>query len=66
MRPAMPNPARDLAGVTPETLARALFRRVESLRPRPGRKSVRGDEPPVRERVPHEAGDDFAHLTKGV
>ena len=31
MRPAMLDPARDLAGATPETLTRALFRRVEPL-----------------------------------
>lgn len=66
MLPAMLNPARDLAGATPETLTRALSRRVEPLRPRPGRKSVRGDEPPVRERAPHEPGDDFAHPVEGV
>ena len=44
MRPGMPDPARDLTGATPETLTRALFRRVEPLRPRPGGESVRGDE----------------------
>ena len=35
MPPLMPDPKRDLAGATPETLARALLRRVEPLRPRP-------------------------------
>ena len=38
------DPARDLAGATPESLAGALFRRVEPLRPRPGGKPVVGDE----------------------
>ena len=36
----MLDPARDLAGATPETLARALFRRVEPLRPRARGKPV--------------------------
>ena len=34
MRPPMLDPRRDLAGATPETLARALLRRVEPLRPK--------------------------------
>ena len=42
MRPPMLDPKRDLAGATPETLARALFRRVEPLRPRPGGKEKVG------------------------
>ena len=33
MKPML-DPKRDLAGATPETLARALFRRVVPLRPR--------------------------------
>ena len=66
MRQPMLDPKRDLAGATPETLARALFRRVEPLRPRPGGKPVVGDEPPVRERAAHEPGDDFPHLIEGV
>ena len=32
MRPPVLDPKRDLAGATPETLARALFRRVEPYR----------------------------------
>ena len=51
MRPPMLDPKRDLAGATPETLARALLRRVEPLRPRPGRKAVVPNEAPVRETV---------------
>ena len=60
------DPKRDLAGATPETLARALFRRVEALRPRPGGEPVVGDEPAVRERAAHEPGDDLPHLVEGV
>ena len=37
MRQPMLDPKRDLAGATPETLIRALFRRVEPLQP-PRRK----------------------------
>ena len=43
MRPIL-DPERDLKGATPETLARALFRRVEPLRPTTRRKPVVGDE----------------------
>ena len=43
MKPVL-DPKRDLKGATPETLARALFRRVEPLRPGAGRKPVVGDE----------------------
>ena len=66
MRPPMLDPARDLAGATPETLTRALFRRVEPLRPRPGGQSVVGDELPGAEVPAHEPGDEPAHLGKGV
>ena len=38
------DPKRDLKGATPETLARALLRCVEPLRPPRVRKSVAGDE----------------------
>ena len=43
MKPVL-DPERDLVGATPEKLARALFRRSEPLRPRPGGKAVGGDE----------------------
>ena len=44
MKPML-DPQRDLKGATPETLARALFRRVEPLRPsRPRGKAVVRDE----------------------
>ena len=38
------DPKVDLVGATPEKLARALFRRVEPLRPSARRKPVAGDE----------------------
>ena len=48
MRPAMLDPARDLAGATPETLTRSrrLHGTTTTARPEP----VIGDEPPVGER----------------
>ena len=54
--------ARDLAGATPETLARALFRRVEPLRPRPAGKTVVGDEVAVEKTATDEAGHRVSHL----
>ena len=45
MRPML-DPARDLAGATPEKLAKALFRRVEPLRPGTRRKPVVGNHGP--------------------
>ena len=44
MRPAMLDPARDLAGATPETLTRALFRRVKPLQA-PRRKEPKEKRP---------------------
>ena len=58
------DPARDLAGATPETLARALFRRGEPLRPARVRKPVAGDEVAVEKVAPDEPGDGIAHLGK--
>ena len=66
VRPPMLDPKRDLAGATPETLARALLRRVEPLRPRPGVEAVIGDEAPVGEAVPDEPNDGRPHLVEGV
>ena len=66
MRPPMLDPKRDLAGATPETLALALLGRREPLRPGPAREPVVGDESPVAEGLPHEPGDDFAHLVESV
>ena len=53
------DPKRDLAGATPETLARALFR---PLRPRPGGKSVVGDEVAVEEVATDKPGHRVPHL----
>ena len=58
------DPARDLAGATPETLAKALFRRTESLRPGARRKPVVRGEVAVKEVPPDEPGDGIAHLGK--
>lgn len=65
-RPAMLDPKRDLAGATPETLARALLRRVVPLSPRPGVETVVSDELPVGEAVADEPDDGRAHLVEGV
>ena len=56
---------RDLAGATPETLARALLRRVEPLRPRARGKPVVGDEVAVEEVPADEPGDGITHLDEG-
>ena len=45
MRQPMLDPKRDLAGATPETLTRALFRRVEPLRPRQREKEAEKKRP---------------------
>ena len=60
------DPKIDLAGATPETLMLALLGRCEPLRPRPGVEAVVGDETPVAEGLPHEPGDDIAHLVERV
>ena len=65
MKPML-DPERDLKGATPETLARALFRRVEPLRPRPAGKPVVRDEVAVEEVPAHEAGDGITHLDESV
>ena len=49
------DPKRDLVGATPEKLAKALFRRVEPLRPPRVRKPVASDEVAVEEVAPDEA-----------
>ena len=54
------DPKRDLKGATPEKLVRALFRRVQPLRPSV-RKTVAGNEVSVEK----SAGDGVAHLLKG-
>ena len=58
------DPARDLAGATPENLAKALFRRTEPLRPGTRRKPVVGDEVTVEKVAPDESGHSVPHLRK--
>ena len=65
MRPML-DPARDLAGATPETLAKALFRRTEPLRPRARRKPVVRDQVPVKEPLPDAAVAGDPHLDEGI
>ena len=63
MRPML-DPKRDLAGATPETLARALLRRVEPLRPRAAGKPVVGDEVAVEKVATDKASNRVPHLRK--
>ena len=63
MKPML-DPKRDLAGATPETLAKALFRRNTPLRTRHIRKSVVRDQVAVEKIAPNEAGDRIVHLSK--
>ena len=60
------DPARDLAGATPESLAKALFRRVEPLRPGAKRKPVVRDKVSVEEVAADESGDGIPHLGKSA
>ena len=53
---------RDLAGATPETLARALLRRVKPLLPRARGKPVVGDQVAVEKVPADQAGDGITHL----
>ena len=62
-RKAMLDPKRDLAGATPESLARALCR---PLRPRRGAEAVVCDEVPVEKPVADHAGDGVEHLVEGT
>ena len=59
------DPKVDLAGATPETLAKALFRRTEPLRPGTRRKPVVGDEIAVEKVATDESGNGVAHLDDG-
>ena len=63
MKPML-DPKRDLAGATTETLARALFRRVEPLRPSARGKAVVGDKVAAEEVPSDKASDGIAHLRK--
>ena len=56
------DPKRDLAGATPETLARALFR---PLRPRAGGTPVVGDQVAVEEVPTDQTRDGVTHLDDG-
>lgn len=58
------DPVRDLAGATPETLVRALFRRVVPLRPGTRRKPVVGDQVAVEEVAPDKPSDGIPRLRK--
>lgn len=62
------DPARDLKGATPETLAKALFRRTVPLDPeaRSRRKPVRRNKVAVGKPAADEQGDGAPHLDEGV
>ena len=60
------DPKVDLAGATPETLARALFRRVDPLAPGTGGKPVVEDEPPVGQSTSSQPDEDRPHLVKRI
>ena len=63
MKPML-DPERDLAGATPKTLARALFRRVKPLRPSARVEPVVCDEVSVeKDSVGHPA-DGVTHLSQ--
>ena len=61
MKPML-DPKRDLAGATPETLARALFRRTGTLRPSSRRKAVVRDQITEKKPAANKAGDGVSHL----
>ena len=63
MRPML-DPRRDLAGATPETLARALFRRIKPLRPSRRTKPVFRNKVTVKKPVADKPGNGVAHLGK--
>ena len=63
MRPML-DPARDLAGATPETLAKALFRRAEPLRPGTRRKPVVSNKVAVEKVATDKPGHSVPHLRK--
>ena len=63
MRPML-DPTRDLAGATPETLAKALFRRTEPLRPGTRRKPIVRDQVAVEKVTADQLDDGVAHLRK--
>ena len=65
MKPVL-DPQRDLVGATPETLARALFRRIKPLGTRPGGKPVVRDQVAIEKAAPNKPDNRVPHLRKGV
>ena len=63
MKPML-DPKRDLAGATPETLARALFRRTGTLRPGTRRKAVVHDEITEKKPATDKTGNGVSHLSE--
>ena len=63
MRPML-DPKRDLAGATPVTLARALLRRVEPLRPRPTGKTIVSVKVAAMKVATNKPRDRSPHLRK--
>ena len=63
MKPML-DPARDLVGATPETLAKALFRRTEPLRPGTRRKPIVRDQVAVEKVTADQLSDGVPHLGK--
>ena len=63
MKPML-DPKRDLAGATPETLARALFRSTGTLRPGTRRKAIVHDEITEKKPASDKAGNGVPHLVK--
>ena len=60
----MLDPKRGLRGAAPETLAKALFRRMEPLTGGAG-KAVVGDQVAVEEVSADHPGDGISHLDEG-
>ena len=61
MKPML-DPARDLVGATPESLAKALFRRTEPLRPGTRRKPIVRNQVAVEKVSSDQWRDSVAHL----
>lgn len=59
------DPKVHLAGATPETLAKALFRRVVPLRPGTRRKPVVCGESTIEKPAADKPGGGVTHLRKG-
>lgn len=61
----MLDPKVHLKGATPETLARALFRRLEPLPPRV-RQTIAGNQVAIEKVPPDKPRNGVAHLNEGV